>query len=162
MISIRVKNLISVFIFILLTILHGCAGTPSSNNQPPATGQATQTIPVTPAVNTSGTVTPPVSQPPPQTTPGVTTPPQSSGPGPNDVLMKNDLFAPATLSVAVGTTVTWTNQDYDLHTVSSYDGLFESGPLDYHETFSFTFNKPGTYNYYCKPHPEMLGTIVVK
>ena len=76
-------------------------------------------------------------------------------------------FAPATLEVAKGTTVTWTNKDTTKHTVTSgKDGTKDSkfdGPLaDAPGTFSFTFTEAGSYPYFCSIHKSMVGTITVK
>ena len=70
-------------------------------------------------------------------------------------------FEPASLEVATGTTVTWTNNGQARHTATADDGTFDSGRLQSGETFSFTFNTPGTFAYHCEIHPEMTGTIVV-
>jgi plastocyanin len=70
-------------------------------------------------------------------------------------------FDPAALSVPAGTTVTWTNDGERPHTVTAEDGSFDSGRLDPGESFSFTFDQPGTVSYYCGFHPEMQGTIEV-
>jgi plastocyanin len=79
-----------------------------------------------------------------------------------EVKIDNFSFGPDTLSVAVGTTVTWTNRDDIPHTVVSTDGVFKSKVRDTDEKFSYTFTKPGTYPYYCSVHPKMTGTVVVK
>ncbi len=71
-------------------------------------------------------------------------------------------FAPATLTIAVGDTVTWTNSDSMPHTATSEGDAFDSGNLDEGQAFSFTFTEPGTYEYRCEYHSEMTGTIVVK
>lgn len=71
-------------------------------------------------------------------------------------------YSMPTVEVAVGTTVTWTNQDSTAHTVSQVGGGFESGKIDNGGTFSFTFDTPGTYEYFCQYHPNMKATIVVK
>ena len=78
------------------------------------------------------------------------------------VLAKDFMFAPASLTVAAGSTVTWTNSDDEPHTVVSESGLFRSGALDTQESFSYRFDKPGTYRYACSIHPRMVGTIVVQ
>lgn len=75
-------------------------------------------------------------------------------------------FAPQTVTISVGTTVTWTNRTSISHTVTSDDGKsFDSGmanPITAGMTFSFKFTKPGTYKYHCSLHPEMMvGTIIV-
>ncbi len=78
------------------------------------------------------------------------------------VMAKDFMFAPASLTVAAGSTVTWTNQDDEPHTVVSDSGLFRSGALDTNERFSFRFEKPGTYHYACSIHPRMVGTVIVR
>ncbi|WP_405883542.1 cupredoxin domain-containing protein [Streptomyces sp. NBC_01136] len=79
------------------------------------------------------------------------------------VAIKNFAFSPATLKVKVGTTVTWTNQDTDAHTVTSaaLGGPLHSAPLGTHATYSHTFTKPGTYPYVCTIHPFMTATVEV-
>ncbi len=79
-----------------------------------------------------------------------------------DVKIDNFSFAPETLNVTVGTTVTWTNRDDIPHTVVSTDGIFKSKVRDTDEKFSYTFTKAGTYPYFCSVHPKMTGTVVVK
>ncbi len=66
------------------------------------------------------------------------------------------------LTVPVGTTVTWTNQDDQLHTVTAADGGFDSGFLREGESWSFTFATPGEYEYFCTPHPWMRAKVVVE
>ncbi len=78
------------------------------------------------------------------------------------VMAKDFMFAPTSLEVAAGSTVTWTNKDDEPHSVVSDGGLFRSGALDTNESFSFRFDKPGTYHYACSIHPRMVGTIVVR
>jgi plastocyanin len=79
-----------------------------------------------------------------------------------EVKIDNFSFAPQTLTVPVGTTVTWTNRDDIPHTVVSTDGVFKSKVRDTDEKFSYTFVKAGTYPYYCSVHPKMTGNIVVQ
>src|ERR1700690_1019984 len=83
---------------------------------------------------------------------------------PGSVTIDNFAFAPAILTIAPGTKVTWDNKDEEPHTVTSADGgrTFKSPALDTDDKFSFTFDKPGTYKYFCSIHPHMVGTIVVK
>lgn len=72
------------------------------------------------------------------------------------------MFAPARLEISAGTTVIWTNKTDTSHTVTGDDLAFEdSGPFGLGETYSQTFAEPGTYSYFCSPHPFMTGTIVV-
>jgi nitrite reductase (NO-forming) len=79
-------------------------------------------------------------------------------------------FSPNTLTVKVGTTVTWTNQDAMLHTVTSGtaannvgtpDGLFNSGFIPEGATWSYTFTDAGEFPYFCTPHPWMIGKVIV-
>jgi plastocyanin len=78
------------------------------------------------------------------------------------VSAKNFMFAPASVTVKAGTTVTWVNLDDEPHTVFSDAGLFRSSALDTQERFSFKFDKAGTYHYLCTIHPRMVGTVVVE
>jgi len=66
------------------------------------------------------------------------------------------------LTVSPGTTVTWINHDDDPHTVTSTDNVFRSAGIDTDETYSYTFTKAGTYEYYCTLHPLMTGKVVVR
>ena len=79
-----------------------------------------------------------------------------------EVKIDNFSFGPATLTVPVGTSVTWTNRDDIPHTVVSSDGVFKSKALDTDEKFSFTFSKAGTYSYFCSIHPKMTGKVIVQ
>jgi plastocyanin len=80
------------------------------------------------------------------------------------VTISNFEFQPPLVTVAPGTKVTWVNKDEEPHTVLSADGgaTFKSPALDTDDKFSFTFDKPGTYKYFCSLHRHMVGTIVVK
>jgi len=79
----------------------------------------------------------------------------------NTIVINNFAFEPAELTVNTGTTLTWINNDNAVHTIVS-NGLFESKVLNKEEKFSFTFTKPGSYNYYCGIHTSMKGKIIVK
>jgi plastocyanin len=79
-----------------------------------------------------------------------------------EVKIDNFTFTPATLTIPLGTTVTWTNHDDIPHTVVSDDKSIKSKALDTDEKFSFSFSKPGTYPYFCSLHPKMKGVIVVQ
>jgi len=79
-----------------------------------------------------------------------------------EVKIDNFSFGPETLTIPVGTTVTWTNRDDIPHTVVSTDGVFKSKVLDTDEKFSFTFSKAGTFPYFCSIHPKMTGKVVVQ
>ena len=70
-------------------------------------------------------------------------------------------FSPPSLTINVGMAVTWLNKDDIPHTVASKARVFKSKALDTNDSFSFTFNEAGTYEYFCSLHPHMTGTIVV-
>lgn len=79
-----------------------------------------------------------------------------------EVKIDNFSFSPQEITVAPGTTITWTNRDDIPHTVVSDEKVFKSKVLDTDQQFSFTFAKPGTYPYFCSVHPKMTGKVVVK
>jgi 3',5'-cyclic-AMP phosphodiesterase len=78
-----------------------------------------------------------------------------------DVVVDNFSFAPATASVPVGSTITWTNRDDVPHNIVSTEQKFKSPVLDTDEQFSHRFDAPGSYRYFCSIHPKMTGRIVV-
>jgi plastocyanin len=81
------------------------------------------------------------------------------------VRMEDNSFSPAHITVEPGTTVTWVQSGNNPHTTTSYDGLWDSGMIEGGSggTFSFTFEEPGTYDYFCIPHEEMgmVGSVTV-
>ena len=92
----------------------------------------------------------------------VTPGPASRAQSPVSVDIKDSTFIPPTVTVPVGATVRWTNQDEETHTVTSTTNLFGSAGLDLGEAYTYTFATPGVYAYTCDLHPFMQGTIVVK
>ncbi|MFF3376366.1 cupredoxin family copper-binding protein [Streptomyces sp. NPDC002680] len=80
------------------------------------------------------------------------------------VTMQGYAFAPATLTVPAGSTVTWTNQDTAPHDVKTTSGPVQihSPMLDKGESWSFTFTTAGSYAYYCTVHPNMTAGITVQ
>jgi len=96
--------------------------------------------------------------------PTVTANTQQAASATSEVKIDNFSFGPGTITVAVGTTVTWTNRDDIPHTVVSTDDpkAFKSKVMDTDEKFSYTFAKPGTYSYFCSVHPKMTGKVVVQ
>jgi amicyanin len=79
------------------------------------------------------------------------------------ISIDNFTFNPPTLRVKAGTTVTWTNKDDIPHGIASSSNAFtRSQALDTDDKFSFTFTKPGTYQYFCYIHPHMVGSVVVE
>jgi plastocyanin len=77
------------------------------------------------------------------------------------VSITNFAFSPATLTVPVGGTVTWTNHDEEPHTVVASDGSFHSPGLGTNASYSYTFPTAGSFDYICSIHPFMHGTVVV-
>ncbi len=81
---------------------------------------------------------------------------------PSRITIKDFSFGPATVTVPTGTKITWVNKDDEPHKVVSVDEVFKSTAIDTDGEFSFVFNKPGTYKYFCSVHPRMVGTVVVE
>ncbi|HEY2822283.1 MAG TPA: cupredoxin family copper-binding protein [Candidatus Acidoferrum sp.] len=79
-----------------------------------------------------------------------------------EVKVDNFSFSPQTITVAPGTTVIWTNRDDIPHTVVSDDKVFKSKVLDTDEKFSYTFDKAGSFPYFCSVHPKMTGKVIVQ
>jgi plastocyanin len=139
---------------VLLTA--GCSSHPSS---------APITIPsisfqagMTPGM--SGMPAMPAMQSPPAA--GSTTPADLPSPqGGTSVSISDFKFNPATLTVPVGTTVTWTNEDEEPHTIAAKDGSFRSPGMDTHGNYTYKFTAPGSFDYICSIHPFMTGTVVV-
>ena len=78
------------------------------------------------------------------------------------VKIDNFSFSPATITVPAGTTIRWTNRDDIPRTVVSEDKAIKSRVLDTDQEFTYTFTKPGTYNYFCSIHPHMTAKVVVQ
>lgn len=70
-------------------------------------------------------------------------------------------YEPSSLTVTAGTTVTWVNSSSTTITVTSPDGLFDSESIAAGGSFSYTFDTPGTFRYFCVPYPHMKGVITV-
>lgn len=75
--------------------------------------------------------------------------------------IKEFMYSPKELTVAVGTKVTWVNDDQVPHTVAEVNKVFRSGALDTGDSFSYTFLIPGTFEYFCVLHPQMIGSVRV-
>jgi plastocyanin len=92
---------------------------------------------------------------------GMNMPMTQAAPKGNAAEIKGFAFQPRSLEVSVGTTVTWTNDDAIQHSVTAADNSFDSGLFTQGGTFSHTFDKPGTYAYYCARHGSMMGEVKV-
>ena len=108
----------------------------------------------------SAASTPALAQVPPTTLPAAQSPAVSG----NEVKINISgfKFDPAAVTVKAGTAITWTNLDSANHTVTGDDGSWTSAELANGATFSFTFNKVGTYTYHCNIHTSMKGSITVQ
>ncbi len=139
-------------------LLSGCSGagstTPASTNPSITFGAQAGTTPGFTGDPTSGRATP---------TPGTRgATGQADAPiGGTSVGIDNFMFAPATVTIPAGSTVTWTNHDAEPHTVVASDNSFHSPGLDTGATFSHTFTTPGSFDYICSVHPFMHATVVV-
>ena len=83
----------------------------------------------------------------------------------NIVTIKDFAFSPATITVPVGATVTWTNEDSTAHTiviVSGSEGSVNSPQLETGSNYSHAFKRAGTYAYHCGIHTYMEGTVIVQ
>ncbi len=109
-------------------------------------------------VGADGEAPPPAPPAPPPPAPD---PPPAPPPAAGGVTIADNSFTPATLTVTVGSTVTWANSGALPHTVTDAAGSFDSGILLAAETYSRTFTTAGTFAYLCTIHPEMTGTVTV-
>ena len=130
----------------LILVLTGCKTTPAATPTPTPIVTPTPAATPTPTSITSPTPTP------------ATTPTSTQA----NVEISGFAFVPSTLTVSVGTTVTWTNKDSTSHTVTSNNNLFESGTLAKNATFQHTFNQKGTFEYHCSFHTFMTAKVIVE
>jgi plastocyanin len=165
---VRMRFPILAIVILLAVLMAGCTGSPDGSTTTQATTQATMAP--TPAETTLAT-------------PAATTPVKTVTPTPQvtailfnqtnvSVTIKDFAFRPRILTVSVGTTVTWTNQDPTPHQVIDDPGgrgfnpglgqIFKSGPLETGQSYSFTFTSTGLFPYRCAIHPAMEGQIIVK
>lgn len=129
------------------------AGAGSQTSQPSQASQQLTSAELTPV--------PPAALatlPPPTPRPGATAQ-AASGPS---VAIDNFNFTPATITVPVGATVTWTNHDDVPHTVTASDKSFTSQALNTDTQFTYTFTTAGTYSYFCSIHPFMTAKVIVQ
>jgi plastocyanin len=132
-----------VSIVIFLAALAGCGqSTSAAGPQPGAPSGPVFTAPASPAPTAVQPTSAPVAG--------------------TQVTIDNFTFTPGALAIKAGTTVTWTNHDDVPHTVTAQDHAYSSAGLDTGDTFTHTFDAPGTYTYYCTIHPKMTATIIVR
>ena len=134
-------------------VLAGCSSSPPAAQPSVTFGSGAGATPGMPGM--SGM---PSMPGPPAGTASATGSPAVAG---DQVSIDNFAFAPARLTVKVGSTVTWTNHDEEPHTVAASDGSFHSPGMGTGGTFTHTFGTAGTFDYVCSIHPMMHGTVVV-
>jgi plastocyanin len=88
--------------------------------------------------------------------------PAAAAPHRAEVNVQYSAYGPSQLDVLPGTTVVWSNQSTRTHTVTAYDGAFDSGHLVAGARFQVTFARPGAYQYHCTIHPSIQGEIDVR
>jgi plastocyanin len=140
-------------VLLAVMLLAGCSSPPSATS-PSVTFGSGATTPGMPGMSGMPSM------------PGAPASTSASAPGPapvagNAVSIDNFAFVPATLTVAAGSTVTWTNQDEEPHTVVANDGSFRSPGMGSQATYSHTFATAGKFDYVCSIHPFMHATVVV-
>lgn len=87
-----------------------------------------------------------------------TAPTAADGP---EVTIKDFAFDPNPVTIPIGTTLTWTNNDGEIHTATNPDSVFDSQTLQVGMSYSYTFAAAGTYEYACIFHPYMKGAVIV-
>jgi plastocyanin len=140
-------------VLLLVLVVAGCSS-PASVKAPSVTFGSTATTPGMPGMSAM----PSMPNMPADT--AVSTVPAAPVAG-DAVNIDNFAFAPATLTVHAGSTVTWTNRDEEPHTVVANDGSFHSPGMGSQATFSYTFPKAGRFDYVCSVHPFMHAAVVV-
>ncbi len=141
-----------VFFVAIASFLAACSGTTGETTT--TAGELVQEPTTTAEAPTDGATT--TSAPP----SGDESPTTTAASADADITIVGFSFTGAT-SVPVGSTVAVTNEDAVGHTWTSDDGIWDSGTLSSGDTFQFTFDEPGEYNFFCKIHPSMTGSITV-
>jgi plastocyanin len=88
--------------------------------------------------------------------------PRATAAADTGVTISDFQFAPASVTINVGDTVTWTNEGPTPHSATADDRSFDTGIFNAGQSRSETFDQAGTFAYFCTPHPNMRGTIVVR
>jgi plastocyanin len=143
-----------VVLFAVL-LLAACSSPPQHQGPPSVTFGSGATTPGMPGMSDMPSMsTPPSGSAAPATGP--------AAPATGDaVSIENFAFVPATLTVRIGSTVTWTNHDEEPHTVAASDGSFHSPGMDAQGTYTHTFATAGKFDYVCSIHPYMHATVMV-
>jgi LPXTG-motif cell wall-anchored protein len=140
--------------------------TTTTQTTEPATGAETPPPTTTEAAPPSTTDQPPptatkAAKPAPAPKPHASPAPVARAAASGGVSIQGFAFHPGSMTVNVGDSVTWTNQDSVAHTATANDGSFDTGTLKRGQSGSHTFNQAGTFSYICSIHPNMHGTVTV-
>ena len=153
---------------VAVVLVAGCSPSPSPAAAPASVSFGPDTLTTPGMVGASTTGPEPLTTPMPMpagsgaTSAPVGPPATDASQAANVITISNFAFVPASLTVPVGATVTWTNKDEEPHNVISSDGsTFHSPGLGTGATYTFTFPAAGTFDYTCGIHPFMHGTVVV-
>jgi plastocyanin len=148
----RSPFVLTALLIVLTIAAFSCGGGSNKGSTPtPPRSQATQAQ----ATATKGATAQPTQS---STAAAITSP---AAPTKVDVEIVDFSFKPQEVTVAVGGTVTWTNNGSASHTATANDGSFDSGTLTSGKSFSFTFSTAGSFDYICSIHPFMKGTVKV-
>ena len=144
-------RIITILIILLVGAAILCAGCTQAPE--PVQPQATTGVPAQTVTTAPATIVPtPISQ---------------ASVSENTITIKNFAFIPQTMTVKAGSIVRWENKDTSPHRIifidkEGRDTTIDSSVLSSTQAWSQKFDKPGTYPYYCKIHPEMTGTVIVE
>ncbi|MFZ0906637.1 MAG: cupredoxin family copper-binding protein [Mycobacterium sp.] len=145
-------------VLLAVLLLAGCSSAPSGTSPSATLGTVSGATPGMPGM--SGMPSMPGA--PAGTGSSAASPPLPAAPVAGDaVSIDNFAFVPATLTVRVGSTVTWTNHDEEPHTIAASDGSFHSPGMASQATYAHTFPTAGKFDYICSIHPYMHATVVV-
>ena len=86
----------------------------------------------------------------------------ANSPATKTVVLDKFAFSPKEITIALGATIVWTNNDQTPHTVLARDKSFGSTGLDTGDSYSYTFTKAGDFSYFCSMHPFMTGIVHVR
>lgn len=141
-------------------LLYSCGSEEPSEPTPVPPTETLEPTPIPPTETPEPTPVPPTETPEPEPTE------TSEASNEKTVLIVDNAFVGGDITVLVGTTVIWAHDADRPHTATSDDGTFKSGDLQNGDTFSFTFEEAGTFNFYCEYHggpngQDMSGTIIV-
>lgn len=154
----------------IAVLVGACGGSDSTKSDaeaaPPTT--ATTAAPTTTTAAPTTTTAAPTTATTAVTTTTTKAAPTTTRPSASMVTVRQFRYMPQELAVKAGSKVTWTNQDQILHTATAgatpgtADGKFDGSMDGVGQSFTFTFDQPGTYPYFCSRHTSMTGTIVVQ